>query len=573
MERTGEMTDERRAGAFWLTAASWGLVLSSLIGIGYILIFAGRGLDFSDEGMYLNAISHPFLYGTGVTQYGYFYYPLYLLLDGDITALRQSNLAINALLGAALCYLLARRDRLVFAAIGALLAQLPLQMWLATPNYNSLALQGLLIAGIAIVLIAMRPTPWAWVLLGLGGFLAFMAKPPTAVALAGIALLFLVLSRRAHWRGILLSSVTAMFLLATAAFLIDGSLFAFINRITDAMQEGALLQSGHTIRHLFYPHRLPLSAVEALLVGGLFVAAAGVTLLARWNQLLGTVLFAAACLIAAMRIVGIVPSPVSPSAFLSLGIPAALAGGILIIIIVDWRRALGPLVLSLILALLPFCYAFGTGNNFWATSGAAGVFWFAAATVLVCHKPVLLLPSAAVAFAAAVNLIFLSAENPYRQTQSLRQQTTVFEPLGLRLPTDFADYLTGLTNMARDSGFAPGQPIVDLTGHYPGAAYALGGSPLGSPWLIGGYGGSTDLARHLIGKVPCADLARAWVLIEPEGPRAISMAALGGWQPSFEPAGAIESPRGTYDVAYRQELLMPDETGKDKHDACLASRQ
>ena len=75
--------------------------LVALSAIGTILIltwlikYSAYGFDFTDEAFYLVWISNPFIYGSSLTQFGFVYHPLYLLLNGDISALRQANILIT----------------------------------------------------------------------------------------------------------------------------------------------------------------------------------------------------------------------------------------------------------------------------------------------------------------------------------------------------------------------------------------------------------------------------------------------------------------------------------------------
>ena len=66
-----------------------------------------------------------------------------------------------------------------------------------------------------------------------------------------------------------------------------------------------------------------------------------------------------------------------------------------------------------------------------------------------------------------------------------------------------------------------GVPIIDLTGQSPGLIYAVAGTPLGSPWMIGGQPGSAALFERALDRVPCRLVAEAWLLSQPGGPRAL----------------------------------------------------
>src|SRR5437016_5064779 len=64
-------------------------IVASLLLLGWVMIRCRSGFDFTDEGFYLNWISDPWRFRSSVTQFGFVYYPLYKLVDGDIVLLRQ----------------------------------------------------------------------------------------------------------------------------------------------------------------------------------------------------------------------------------------------------------------------------------------------------------------------------------------------------------------------------------------------------------------------------------------------------------------------------------------------------
>ena len=49
------------------------------------------GIDISDESFYLSLISNPSLYKTTISQFGFVYNPLFLILNGNIFLLRTIN--------------------------------------------------------------------------------------------------------------------------------------------------------------------------------------------------------------------------------------------------------------------------------------------------------------------------------------------------------------------------------------------------------------------------------------------------------------------------------------------------
>ncbi|TIU16018.1 MAG: hypothetical protein E5W40_01175, partial [Mesorhizobium sp.] len=76
--------------------------------------------------------------------------------------------------------------------------------------------------------------------------------------------------------------------------------------------------------------------------------------------------------------------------------------------------------------------------------------------------------------------------------------------------------------------------MVDLTGGSPSLLYVLETRALGLPWLSGWFPGGSAVAVETLGLENCTDLAKAWVLIEPEGKshldQAIVMASFGAGQ-------------------------------------------
>ena len=89
------------------------------------------------------------LFTTSVTEFGFVYHPLYDLVSGDIVALRRINLVLTMALGVWCA------GETVFAVTGARRWLLALclgapamrvfDLWLVTPNYNTLTVQAALV--------------------------------------------------------------------------------------------------------------------------------------------------------------------------------------------------------------------------------------------------------------------------------------------------------------------------------------------------------------------------------------------------------------------------------------------
>ena len=89
----------------------------------------------------------------------------------------------------------------------------------------------------------------------------------------------------------------------------------------------------------------------------------------------------------------------------------------------------------------------------------------------------------------------------------------------------------------------------------------MGAKSIGRPWLIGGYKGSNNLAATALDRVSSDDLAHAWVLEEPKGPRTLSEGLLTRYgidmRRDYQDVGTVMSPVGTYAERYEQHLLKP----------------
>lgn len=173
-----------------------------------MLLQPSRGLDLTDEGLYLLAISGAYDHTWG-TPWGWHVRPLAELVFRDLTALRLLNSCLILILsyyyGAVLTIFLKNGTNtggvpesdlvrvlngLAAMASGSLFFG---AMLMRTPNYNSVNLVGLLIAGMGLLLLASQAPsrngpnflaglPHA--LIAFGVFVALPAKPTTAVFVA-----------------------------------------------------------------------------------------------------------------------------------------------------------------------------------------------------------------------------------------------------------------------------------------------------------------------------------------------------------------------------------------------------
>lgn len=232
--------------------------IGSLLLIFWLLKYSAYGFDFTDEGFSLVWLSNPFVYQVSSTQFGFVYYPLYTLLDGDIASLRRANILITYALASFLVYVLlpglgrdvdhGRPARFVASLGIATSIFICFDRGVTTPNYNSLTLQALLLAATGLVLCEKhfsRRSIVGWILIAVGGWLAFMAKPTAAAALALGVMLCLLLSDKFSLKMSMLLALTVVMLLVLSALLIDGSIIVFVKRLQLGFEFAQLLAAGH----------------------------------------------------------------------------------------------------------------------------------------------------------------------------------------------------------------------------------------------------------------------------------------------------------------------------------------
>jgi len=579
---------------------------TSVLMVIWLIWCCNSGIDFTDEGYYLNWISNPSIYSASATQFGFVYHPLYQLLGGNIALLRQANILITLTLAWLLffCFFRTQAGRpeemdswhtFPFAGLALVLSTCALallHLWLPTPNYNSLALQALLLAGVGVLLAkadSSRNSLLGWALIGFSGWLAFMAKPTTATALGLVIAIYLVMSGKLRIRMLAFSVAIAAVLVLLSAWYIDGSVKLFFFRLANGAEDVQRLQGGYALAEIFRWDDLAFSWNEKITLAGSSILVFFVTYLSyssgqaqRLFAAALTLLVSAFCLLVLLRNSGLKLSLIPNFALLfrplnfGLLFWAAPIGTLLAIATLLYKDFPGlssrdswTLVISF--AFFPYAYTFGSNSNCWYGASDAAVFWvLAGGIVLVMPKLQgpswrVYLPLATIVQAGTITLLGLSTESPYRQTQPLRQNHDLIQIANtgsqLWVSHDFASYIRTLDHLAKRGGFKRGTPMIDLTGHYPTALYVLGAKAVGLAWLCGGYPGSDMMASGALDRVSLEDLKNAWILTEPAGPRKLSPEILKRYgidlATDYVELGELDSPTGYHPDSYKQHLLKP----------------
>lgn len=558
------------------------LLLTSLLLLKLVTGYANTGVDLTDEGYYLNWISNPWLYKYYVSQFGYIYYPVYKALGNSIVYLRQANILISYSLSwllsyFVLCEYLREVPKLSLAitstslALPALYVLMITGYWLPSPSYNSLNFQGCLIAAIGFFVSTSHQFRFKYAtagfLIGLGGWLVFMAKPSTALLLAVIALLFYAPNIKKDSRILIIATVTSFILLLLSALYIDGSVFQYIRRYQGGLLLLAAMNSDHGLSNLLKLDLIYVDGISKVLYGWLcilivltFYAQSVKHLLVK--SLLG--IFLLILVISTLHYWFNLTLKAATTPKYHILTLTALLFSVCVYCLSIGKHAKEenrpPLKLTLFFLVLPYLYAAGTGNNYWLTAAGAMIFWVLTATLLLARKQVLAkqLP---VILAIVVILssygIFHSQNTPYRQSEAISKQNTIFiDPnteQKLVLANDTAQYLMTLTTQAKLAHFEPHTPVIDLTGHHPGALYFMGAKAIAQAWTIGGYKGSLDLEGLALYQSSCSEIANAWLLIEKEGRRGVS--------PHVLEQHGIKADKRTYEKLFKLNTQQVEDFG------------
>ncbi|MCP1835482.1 hypothetical protein J2R76_003819 [Bradyrhizobium sp. USDA 4532] len=575
----------------------------------WLIYYSSCGLDLEWEGFHLNSIANPFAYtiNSPPTLFGFVYHWPYQWAGGDIAVLRMANVTLTMALGWILSFLTIRRlwtvgwpHAAILSAGIASMGFVDFRFWLLTPSYYELSFHSLLMVMIGLLLAdrsGRARQVLGWILVGVGGWCCFMAKPTTAAGIALVVMIYVVVLRRKLLLPMLYAALLALALLIVTAFLIDGRIAGLLTRMVNSTEMIILLGDGHGMSLMFRIDWLPTSRSQLAIAVSLAIALLLSILMESTHKLFRSLALAAVLVVTIeIALLGIDPiallatDPISTKvstlflvpAFISLGAMFYREGLVL--------RTQAPTSIALALAflVLPHLYALGTAGHYWVIGSKDALFWMLAAVAFLSPlaqqgpSVAILLPLTVLAQLLTASVVNGGILQPYGQVGNLRAYTAVTPMPGggkLVLSQSLHDYLATAKAQARAAGLEVGTPVIDLTGRSPGLVYVLETRSLGLPSLMGGFSGSSAVAVETLGLESCVDLAKAWILIEPEGPRHLDrasvMASFGSGQADYVAAATFESPvnDGDFPNAYRQFLLKPTRPAALAEQSCHETRR
>jgi hypothetical protein len=569
------------------TASFIVLILSGFITLAVlaILTFAcNYGYDLTDESYYVLLIQHYQAYKYTLSQFGFIYQPVAKILSYNIPHLRIFNILVTYLLSLGtlgLFYFSINRENissprikvLTFLSIAGIstssLLYFSIFNWLPTPSYNSLNLQGILLTvfGLLIVLDSKQIFgTLGGVVMSLGGWLVFMAKPTSALLLGILCFIALLLNKKISLRLVLTLVFTLITLFSLTTYSLDTGFIEYFKRYQIAFEGQKLLASGHdgaSIWRIDFPElskkEWAFFSIASILIASLvcFLRKVSCTgAFASFICILAFIIYAAACY-----------KPFASSVFYLpryaqlqiLSVPVGVLSSIFGYFI--YSRSIPKINKSIwwavICILLPYIYAFGTGCNYFYASSAAAFFWLLAAIAMLSAIDISwmknsLLPLAFISQLVTTIFLLNAVESPYRQPNKLLEEARSVEinnsESNIRVNINVAKYIEAVRQVGISGNITYDDSIIDLTGSSPGIAVILGTFNLGLPWALGGYPGSNQMALFFLEKTQLDQIRKAWVITEPLGKRSLSEDILSNWGLTlindYELVGEVLAPAG-----------------------------
>lgn len=553
------------------------------LGILTFLVFASHyGFDLTDESLYVLLIKFPDIYKYTVSQFGFIYHPIANLLDYNIPNLRIFNILITYFLSVGTLVLFyfcvikknsfdIRKNFIELISMAGIATSSFLYFstfnWLPTPSYNSLNFQGILLAVMGLLLAQYSTrllSVLGWGVMSVGGWLVFMAKPSSAMLL-GVAFFFvLLLNRKISFIQVLTACFVLVALFVLTIYSLDNSFGDFIKRYQTGLEGGKLLASGHdasSIWRIDFPNlsnsEWRCFAINAILVA-LMVASLRTSL---WS--IAAVSFV--CILVFAIYAGVHYGQFTSSVFslprysqlqilsLPTGVTLSISSYCISTRTIPKNSKFS--LMFVIFLLIPYIYAFGTGNNYFYAGSAAAFFWILAAIAMLAvidsnWMRNSLLPLAFISQFVTIIFLLNAVESPYRQHNNLFNETQSVE-IGsskLKVHEQIAKYFDDLKSLGLSGNLKSEDSIIDLTGCSPGIAVILGAHNLGAPWLLGGYPGSNPFALFYLNKMPVDQIRKAWVLTEPSGKLSLNPDILSNWglslENDYELVGEVLAPAG-----------------------------
>lgn len=550
-----------RFDAYWVLPA----LAILCVQVALYIWMAPRGFDFTDESYYLHSFLHWREFTGNVTFFGaYFEWP-FRAMGGSLAGIRLLSLALVTGSGAILMHSVLRfslHGQSGHAALQRgpvpwyyLVAPAAASMMyfgylsnLRAPSYNLLSLCTIALATACLLRTLVqepgaRPARLAPFVYGVALGACLLSKATTALILViGHAAFFAAFNRTWTWKRI-----REILVLSLAGFALN---FAVLTAVFPdwlaSLREGVELvrvRGGYGLTDML--RNLSWEVQRVLVSTGPWLAGL-VVLFYMVRRKLGPADRGAISVLAVLVTgisVAVIAAAYLTNVWLFVMIAAALALWSLEQIARPQRGASATdraeLALMALLFFLPVAFSFGTNTSLLSHSAIASLFVYCALFLRLYRLSYLgVLTRGALALSVGLlcvpallqqALALTDVRYTYRQLAPQGGQDTAVA-VGAPATVMHVDERTGkslndIRAMVRAAGLEPGDHVLDFSGDGPGFIYAAGASPLGSPWMIGGYAGSAAAAERVVGKLGPAAVRNAWLLTSTNNPRRIR-----GWE-------------------------------------------
>jgi hypothetical protein len=573
-----------------------------------IFKYSNYGFDFTDEGFYLNWISNPYIYKSSVSSFGFFYNPIYSLLNNNVTYLRIANLIFSLFLSYMIFFFLIKQiaganllKKHYFSSqilLIGLSTTILLSVNIFSPSYNTLTIQGLIITSLGLLFLENNNKKISTLfIISFGGWLVFMGKPSSAFILSLIIFIYFLIKKVQIYR-IVLCIFFSLILLLITSLAIDNSPLIFLKRILTGIKDYHLLEAGHShkdiIKRSFTLIQKPESQnIFAIYYTFIFIFFIYIFFFisfclkinkTKYFYFLTSIIF----FLLSFFIIYVYCYKTELlfifERYQRLQVISILIFSFFFICSINKfnpRQILQNVNLKLffIFLLMPLIYAFGSNINYFKKSLDLGIFYFLASYLI-------LLPSFLKKnnFNSIFSILFISLlivilhinliiEKPYRQIRPLKSNnfTFVFKEKNntIKLTQETGAYLNNVLKITKDAGLVSGSYVLDLTGMSPGLIFLLGYKSLGDPWIIGGYPGSFNFAKSKIKSERCLKISNSWILHD-QYSRSISLEIAKSFGASIDSDYYLAGSWLTkgFEESWEQKIFKPKNT-KEIYQKCL----
>lgn len=582
------MSMDRRVTPRLRTTATMAVV--ALVGgvvawrVAFAVLSADRGLDTTDETLYLLAAEPPSRTASWNVPWGWHTRPLFVLVGEDIARFRTIG-AVIVIAGGVFTGVMAMRLLLddttpggrrphrvdawligAAALVGASGALMYYGDLLRTPSYNWVNLVGLLVAvGAVCALLRVagrtaRRIEWLWTgVAAFGMFVTLPAKPssaPVMVVVCAIAFSLVEGVRPGLRRAsAIVAGVVGLVALAIGTRFWPWGLGSTVARTLRIPPIDTSQRIGDAIREfVLLPDRV-VDQVREMPTSSLLVLAAAVLLAALPSVVDTSGGKASACrwvafglgLVVALRTAA-VPLPgidVSEPTSRLLFAPATTAGLLIVVAALagaaPWRASAHrpgrrQVAATLVLVVSPFVFGFGSANTPYRQASLAIVFLLTAAVGIVGREALVSRSSqvgllALVAVSTAISAVTLAEGRGHVYRSGPISAMTEPIEIGrshstLRVPAGLADNLSEVRRLAAAAGWHTGTPMLAIRHRWSAyEPYALDAHvPESFMLTLFGYSGSVGFARYNTVRLDPDVWREAWLVLD--DPATLSAEAL-----------------------------------------------